>query len=99
MLWTRRIQSVPTTKLPKMSMDRQEHHSNGTPRVRGVLCNATPSPMYLGASPQPEPTAALFIIISSSFVTKSGKVMKNCESSVFSSDVQSSFAYFFSGYA
>ena len=48
-------------KLPKMAIDRQEHHSNSTPRVLGVLHNTTPSPTYLGVSPQPEPTTALFI--------------------------------------
>ena len=41
----------PPPKLPKTAVDRQEHHGNGTPRVPGVLHNATPSPMYLGASP------------------------------------------------
>ena len=88
MFQTRCVQSAPTTKLPKMAMDRQEHCGNGTPRVPGVPCDATPSPMYLGTSPQPEPTTTLFIIISTSFVTKWSKVMKNCKSGVFSSDAR-----------
>ena len=36
-----RFQSTPTTKLPKMAMDRQEHHGNGTPGGPGVPCDAT----------------------------------------------------------
>ena len=79
---------MPTTKLPKTAVDRQEHCSNGTPRVPGVPCDATPSPTYLGASAGLEPTTALFIIISTSFVTKSSKVMKNCKSGVFSGDAR-----------
>ena len=55
---------MPTPKLPKMAVDKQEHHGNSTPGVLGVPHNATPSPVYLGTSPQPEPTTALFIIIS-----------------------------------
>ena len=35
------VQSAPTPKLPEMAIDRQEHHSNGTPKVLGVLHNAT----------------------------------------------------------
>ena len=71
MLQTNHVRSTPTTKLPKMAVDRQEHYSNGTPRALGVPCNATPSPMYLGVSPRPEPTTTLFIIISTTnFVTK-----------------------------
>ena len=31
----------PSIKLPKMAIDSQEHHSNGTPRLPGVPCNAT----------------------------------------------------------
>ena len=48
-------------KLPKMAVERQEYYGNGMPRVPGVPCNATPSPMYLGVFPRPEPTTALFI--------------------------------------
>ena len=55
------VLSAPTPKLPKIAVDRQEHHDNGTPRVLGVPHTATPSPMYLGASLQPEPTTTLFI--------------------------------------
>ena len=74
MLWMCHTQSVPTPELPKMAIDRQEHHSNGTSRVLGVLCNATPSPTYLGTSPQPQPTTTLFIIITTmSFVTNQAK--------------------------
>ena len=61
MLWTCHIRSAPTQKLPKTAVDRQEHHGNGTPRAPGVPRNATPSPMYLGTSPQLEPTTTLFI--------------------------------------
>ena len=42
------VRSAPTTKLPKMAIDRQEHHGNSTPRALGVLHDATPSPAYLG---------------------------------------------------
>ena len=35
------VRSMPTTKLPKTAMDRQEHHSNGTPGVPDVPCDAT----------------------------------------------------------
>ena len=38
-------------KLPKTAIERQEYRGNGTPKVPGVLHNATPSPAYLGASP------------------------------------------------
>ena len=68
------VRSTPTTKLPKMAVDRQEHHGNGTPRALGVPCNATPSPTYLGASPRPEPTTTLFIIICTGFVTNQAKL-------------------------
>ena len=52
----------------------QENHGHSTPRALGVPHNATPCPVYLGTSPQPEPTTALFILISTeSLVTKSSK--------------------------
>ena len=36
-----RTRSVPTPKLPKTAIDRQEHRGNGTPRAPGVPRNAT----------------------------------------------------------
>ena len=35
------IRSVPTPKLPKTAIDKQEHRSNGTPEAPGVPRNAT----------------------------------------------------------
>ena len=55
------IGSAPTPKLPKMVIDRQDYHSNGTLRAPGVLHNTTPSLTFLATSLQPEPTTALFI--------------------------------------
>ena len=72
----RHVQNVPTQNCLKMAIE-QEHHGHGTPRALGVPCNATPSPAYLGVSLRPEPTTALFIIISTmSFVTNQAKIYK-----------------------
>ena len=48
------VQNVPTPKLPKMAVDRQEHCGNSTPGAPGVLRNTTST--YTGQVPSQQIT-------------------------------------------
>ena len=54
------------TKLPRK---RLQNTRQGPPRSLGDAPAATPSPVYLGASPQPEPTTTLFTLYYNAMVT------------------------------
>ena len=53
------VQSTLSRNCLKMAANRRQ----GPPGSPGGPRDATPSPTYLGASPQPEPTTTLFIYI------------------------------------
>ena len=62
------VQGASSENCLKMAVEL-ENHGNGTPELPGGPCDATPTPVYLGASPQLEPTTALFIHISFTILT------------------------------
>ena len=65
MLQTRHVQSALTQNCLKRPQNlRQE-----PPGPLGSLPDATTSPAYLGASPQPEPTTALFTLYYNAMIT------------------------------